>query len=137
MSSPFPFIIAVLSIVLLLAISAWKAWSVRRQSSVIFGNEGSTKVPDASALGKILGDTRYTAGLSQADQHGQKLLHCRAQLSTHNAETDNLQLKMAIGVTVVIGLAALFVILSELYEPDSRKWAFGALGTVIGYWLKK
>ena len=137
MSSPIPFTIAVLSIVLLLAISAWKAWSVRRQSKAIYGIEGSTKVADGSALGKILGDARVMGVLSLTDQHQLKHLHSHAQLSAQKDDTDKVQMRMALGVTLVIGAAALFVILSKLYDADSLKWAFGALGTIIGYWLKK
>jgi ABC-type nickel/cobalt efflux system permease component RcnA len=132
-----PITLAILSFVLLLAISVWKEWSVRRQSKAIYGIEGSTKVPDASALGKILGDARVMGGFSQSDQHQLRHLHSHAQLSSHKDETDKVQMRMALGVTVVIGTAALFVILSKLYDPDSLKWAYGALGTIIGYWLKK
>lgn len=40
-------------------------------------------------------------------------------------------------VTVVVLLAALFVILSRGYGDAEQKWAYGAIGTLLGYWLKK
>jgi hypothetical protein len=45
---------------------------------------------------------------------------------------------MPIIVTAVFGLAALWVILSTRYKTDeeTRKWAFGVLGLIVGYWLK-
>jgi hypothetical protein len=39
-------------------------------------------------------------------------------------------------VTVAIGAASLYVILSKRYDQDSLKWAYGTIGTVVGYWLK-
>ena len=33
--------------------------------------------------------------------------------------------------------AALFVILSGRYGDAEAKWAFGVVGTILGYWLKK
>lgn len=41
-------------------------------------------------------------------------------------------------ITGVFGLASLWIILSRSYKPDeeARKWAFGTLGLIVGYWLK-
>jgi hypothetical protein len=39
-------------------------------------------------------------------------------------------------VTVVVLCAALFVIVSKRYRPPEKNWAFGAVGTVIGFWLR-
>ncbi len=35
----------------------------------------------------------------------------------------------------IILLSALFVVLSGKYKTASEKWAFGAVGTILGYWL--
>jgi hypothetical protein len=43
---------------------------------------------------------------------------------------------MAVLVSLAVLGAALFVILSHNYEGASEKWAFGAVGTLLGYWLK-
>jgi len=39
-------------------------------------------------------------------------------------------------ITLIILVASLFVILTKRYSPADRHWAYGALGTVIGFWLK-
>lgn len=47
------------------------------------------------------------------------------------------QMWMAILVTAAVGASALYMILSNHYQPDSLKWAYCTVGTVIGYWLRK
>ena len=42
---------------------------------------------------------------------------------------------MQIIISLVILGASLYIILSKKYDGDVQKWAFGAIGTVIGYWL--
>lgn len=42
---------------------------------------------------------------------------------------------MQIIITLVILGASLYIILSKKYDADVQKWAYGAIGTVIGYWL--
>lgn len=39
-------------------------------------------------------------------------------------------------VTIAVLGSAIFVILSGSYAEAEQKWAFGSVGTVIGYWLK-
>jgi hypothetical protein len=129
-------LIALLSIVLLLAITIWKVWRVRRDTSTLMGTGVPAKPAEAQAVARVLSDTLVTASMSQEDRDSLKLLHRRVQLSAHKAKTENQQKWMAVGVTVVLGSAALFVVLSKQYDQDSLKWAFGALGTIIGYWLK-
>lgn len=131
-----PIAIAVLSVVLLLAISAWKAWRVRHDASTLFDIQAPTKAVDTAALGRMLSNARVTDNLSADDRRNLNLLHSRVKLSANKAKTENQQKWMAVGVTVVLGSAALFVVLSKQYDQDSLKWAFGALGTIIGYWLK-
>jgi hypothetical protein len=38
--------------------------------------------------------------------------------------------------TFTVLTACLFVILSGGYDPNSKNWAFGTVGTILGYWLK-
>ena len=42
---------------------------------------------------------------------------------------------MQVFISLIVLAAALFVILSKKYESDTQKWAFGIVGTVVGYWL--
>ena len=43
----------------------------------------------------------------------------------------------AIAISVVLLIASLFVILSSNYELAVRNWAFGTIGTVLGFWLRR
>jgi hypothetical protein len=48
----------------------------------------------------------------------------------------SVRLAMQIAISTVILGAGLWVILSGRYPPDAGRWAAGAIGTVMGYWLK-
>ena len=41
-----------------------------------------------------------------------------------------------LSVSVMFGIAAMYVILSNGYPDATTKWAFGIVGLVIGYWLR-
>jgi hypothetical protein len=43
---------------------------------------------------------------------------------------------MQIGISVIVLAAGLWVILSGNYGSEQTNWAFGAIGTIIGFWLK-
>ena len=43
---------------------------------------------------------------------------------------------MQIMISFVLLAAALYVILSKKFDVDTQKWAFGIVGTIVGYWLK-
>ena len=51
-------------------------------------------------------------------------------------DSANVRLGMQIVISLVILGAGLWVILSGHYAADSGRWASGAIGTVMGYWLK-
>ena len=42
---------------------------------------------------------------------------------------------MAIVVSVAVLGASLYVILTKKFSPESDKWAYGAVGTITGFWL--
>lgn len=45
---------------------------------------------------------------------------------------------MPIVISVLVLLSALYVVLlGAAYSDAQQKWAFGAIGTLLGYWLKK
>jgi hypothetical protein len=48
----------------------------------------------------------------------------------------DVRLAMQIVVSLVILAAGLWVMLSGHYAEDATRWAAGAVGTVVGYWLK-
>jgi hypothetical protein len=47
-----------------------------------------------------------------------------------------IKLLIRAGVSGVILIAAGYVILSDAYPDATEKWAFGAIGIVLGYWLR-
>lgn len=44
---------------------------------------------------------------------------------------------MSAVVSLVVLASALWVIVSASYSGDARNWAFGAVGTIVGYWLNQ
>ena len=48
----------------------------------------------------------------------------------------NYPLTAQLVITGVLLVAALFVILTKKYPAQDKHWAYGALGTVVGFWLK-
>lgn len=39
-------------------------------------------------------------------------------------------------ISVLLAVLSLFVIRSERYAPTSRHWAYGAIGVLLGFWLR-
>ena len=48
----------------------------------------------------------------------------------------NYPLTAQLVISAVLLVAALFVILTKRYPAQDKHWAYGALGTVVGFWLK-
>lgn len=48
----------------------------------------------------------------------------------------NYSLTAQLVISAVLLVAALFVILTKRYPAQDKHWAYGALGTVVGFWLK-
>ncbi len=38
-------------------------------------------------------------------------------------------------ISVLLLLASLFVVLSSKYAPKDKHWAYGTIGTLVGFWL--
>jgi len=68
---------------------------------------------------------------------GLLLLLASPKLVKRRAEPGGVEprLVMQIVVSLVVLAAGLYVILSQVFDPDVQKWAFGVVGTVVGYWL--
>lgn len=41
-----------------------------------------------------------------------------------------------IAVSIIVLGVAIYVILSQRFNDDFSKWAFGVVGVIIGYWLR-
>jgi hypothetical protein len=51
-------------------------------------------------------------------------------------DTLSVPLTAQLVISAVLLTAALFVILTKKYPAADKHWAYGALGTVVGFWLK-
>lgn len=54
----------------------------------------------------------------------------------HQQNLEKTRLTVATIISGLVLLAALYIILAGKTSSESEKWAFGAVGTIIGYWLK-
>jgi hypothetical protein len=43
---------------------------------------------------------------------------------------------MQVVVTLSILAVSLYIILSHDYQPQDKHWAYGAAGSILGYWMK-
>jgi hypothetical protein len=57
----------------------------------------------------------------------------QAQRALTNRE--DIRLYAQIGVSVLVLVFAMIIITSQKFTPDGEKWAYGMIGTIIGYWL--
>jgi hypothetical protein len=73
--------------------------------------------------GRALGDSIAAAGREAAASAAQE----------PPASSKPLVVKLV--VTAVLGLAALWVVLSGKYDEETRKWAFSVLSLIAGVWI--
>jgi hypothetical protein len=57
-------------------------------------------------------------------------------LSPAPAKQDDSTKLMQAAISIIVLLAALWVILSGKYQEAQTHWAFGAIGSIITFWLK-
>jgi hypothetical protein len=49
---------------------------------------------------------------------------------------ERINLLIRAGISIAVLACGLYVILSDEYPDSTAKWAYGAIGVVIGYWLR-
>jgi hypothetical protein len=49
---------------------------------------------------------------------------------------ERIYLLIRAGISIAVLVSGLYVILSDEYPDSTAKWAYGAIGVVIGYWLR-
>lgn len=109
-----PPVLAVFTFVCLASFSIWEVIKKRRVRSVFV-----SKYP------------RYeNAWLIAAEEDASELPGVK-----HRHRIADIQLGMKIVVTLALGGAALFMILSGRYGQDSLKWSYSMVGSIAGYWL--
>jgi hypothetical protein len=50
--------------------------------------------------------------------------------------SDVTRIVMQVGVSALILICALYIVLSQTYATQDKHWAYGVLGTILGYWFK-
>ena len=53
-----------------------------------------------------------------------------------NVNVDMVRLCAQVSISFVLLLVGIFVVLSKNFTPTQKHWAYGSLGTVVGFWLK-
>jgi len=115
---------AIGSVIILAAISWWSAYKRQQQRKQF------TDLPFGARVSSV--------GHSEGIQlHDSEAIDRYIRRSEIRRGPDPVQIWMTVVVTLAIGAAALYIVLSDHYGQDSVKWAFGSLGTVVGYWLKR
>lgn len=58
------------------------------------------------------------------------------EIVQHTKFWDKHRITMPVFISVAVLLSGLYMILSGEYPEPDKKWAFGMIGTIVGYWLK-
>lgn len=48
----------------------------------------------------------------------------------------NIKGLMMVLISILVLCSSLFIIISGNYDEGSQKWAFGAVGSIMGFWLR-
>ncbi|BDM83549.1 hypothetical protein [Acaryochloris marina] len=57
--------------------------------------------------------------------------------SAKNCSKTKARLWIRVCLSLFVLVPSIFVILDGSYQNDTDKWAFGTVGTILGYWLKE
>jgi hypothetical protein len=120
--------------------------TMRRNCINIFGNNVCTDVPESRIEQRAIQTTVPAEDPLVKEQLDAKLKELE-KLSAEAVTTQRKQvdlkdlvetLRRLVSpiISLLVTVAALFIILSKKYAAESEKWAFGSLGTILGFWLK-
>ncbi len=59
------------------------------------------------------------------------------ELTVEDSQPSSLTIKSIVGIifSFMVLFASLYVILSNDYPEADKKWAYGSVGTILGYWI--
>ena len=57
--------------------------------------------------------------------------------SSLNALQEKIAIFMSVVCSIAIGMTPLHIIATAENSADSQKWAYGAIGSIMGFWLRK
>lgn len=49
---------------------------------------------------------------------------------------DGISLYVRICITGLILIFAMIIVISDKFDKESKKWAYGVIGTILGFWLR-
>jgi len=99
---------------------------------------------EASPFFACRGGFNYFMGVIPADEVAARksILETSAELEDASARRARLERPggldkdvVRVVLSLVVVLAALYIILSRRFPEASEKWAFGTIGLILGYWL--
>ncbi len=76
--------------------------------------------------------SRYAPNVPRSEVRLRRL--ARGLLYDHWAAVTHLRMQVAL--TLALGGAAMWIIVAKEHGADDKKWAYGTLGTLLGYWVK-
>ena len=63
-------------------------------------------------------------------------IHSSFSLVSWLFRSTNIQSVMQVIISFALLVSGLFVVLSQSYGTTEKHWAYGALGTVVGFWMR-
>ena len=60
----------------------------------------------------------------------------KEESGTYTFETSKVRFYVSICLSVLLTFSALYIILSQNFKDPDTKWAYGIVGSMIGYWMK-
>jgi len=88
------------------------------------------QVPD-TALKRSLDDA-----FAALKVQSQEAVQTTKKINELDMTKDQIRMFMAPIISVILLCASLYIIISGGYKGDGEKWAFGSLGTILGFWLR-
>ena len=130
--SVFPILSFMVGIIALGTLGFWGYRTQMSKASETFWMDTSIPIPDALRHNQEVNHAPApAAGPPQRQSLSKRVL-------TTEQHSSSVSSRIVIQIVISIALlgAALFIILSERYDSNSKHWAFATVGTILGFWLK-
>ncbi len=123
------FLLFVVTFLLIVGSSIYEWRSGRRRSGII----GSLQASD--------GRSRKNVDFSESPRFSEKdyiefTTDMHGNVLPDSSWKDRWSFWVRVIISLLLLVCSLFVILSRKFSGDAEKWAFGTVGTILGYWLK-
>lgn len=77
----------------------------------------------------------FSAEIAASSPDTEVVLADTASINESQQSSIDIQLWAKLGFSVVFGLSALFIVLSQRYSEDATRWAFSVLTLISGVWI--